>query len=219
MFGWLINGIVEALKFLNGIVNNYGVTIILFTLIIKLLLYPLTAKQTKSMKAMQDLQPEMDKIKEEYDDDKEKQQEAMMELYKEHNVNPAAGCLPMIFQLAILIPLFHAIRKLSDILGEATFLWIGTLTNGSLAESDIALILVTAVAMIGQTYVTQKMQGGGGKSSKIMWIMPAFIIFIGFRLPSAIVLYWLTSTAFTAIQQYLISKETTDGDKEVAEQE
>lgn len=218
MFGWLINGIVEALMFLNGIVNSYGVTIILFTLIIKLLLYPLTAKQTKSMKAMQDLQPEMDKIKKKYKDDKEKQQEAMMDLYKEHNVNPAAGCLPMIFQLAILIPLYRAILSLSDVLNDASFLWIGTLTNGSLAEPDVAIVLVNAVAMIGQTYVTQKMQGGGGKNSMIMWIMPAFIIFIGFQLPSGILLYWFTSTVFTAIQQYVISKESIDVDKEVTEQ-
>lgn len=209
MFGWLINGIVEALQFLNGFVNNYGVTIILFTLIIKLLLYPLTAKQTKSMKAMQDLQPEMDKIKKEHKDDKEKQQQAMMDLYKEHNVNPAAGCLPMILQLAILIPLYRAILSLSDVLNEASFLWIGTLTNGSLAEPDVAIVLVNALAMIAQTYVTQKMQsGGGGKSNMIMWIMPAFIIFIGFQLPSGILLYWFTSTVFTAIQQYVISNES-----------
>ncbi|HKL12384.1 MAG TPA: YidC/Oxa1 family membrane protein insertase [Halanaerobiales bacterium] len=217
MFGWLINGIVEALKFLNGFVHNYGVTIILFTLIIKLLLYPLTAKQTKSMKAMQDLQPEMDKIKKKHKDDKEKQQQAMMDLYKEHNVNPAAGCLPMIFQLAILIPLYRAILSLSDVLNDASFLWIGTLTNGSLAEPDVAIVLVNALAMIGQTYVTQKMQsGGGGKSNMIMWIMPAFIIFIGFQLPSGILLYWFTSTVFTAIQQYVISNETVE--EEVAEQ-
>src|SRR6056297_165244 len=217
MFGWLINGIVEALKFLNGFVHNYGVTIILFTLIIKLLLYPLTAKQTKSMKAMQDLQPEMDKIKKKHKDDKEKQQQAMMDLYKEHNVNPAAGCLPMIFQLAILIPLYRAILSLSDVLNDASFLWIGTLTNGSLAEPDVAIVLVNALAMIGQTYVTQKMQsGGGGKSNMIMWIMPAFIIFIGFQLPSGILLYWFTSTVFTAVQQYIISKEPAN--KEAVEQ-
>jgi YidC/Oxa1 family membrane protein insertase len=217
MFGWLINGIVEALKFLNGFVHNYGVTIILFTLIIKLLLYPLTAKQTKSMKAMQDLQPEMDKIKKKHKDDKEKQQQAMMDLYKEHNVNPAAGCLPMIFQLAILIPLYRAILSLSDVLNDQAFLWIGTLTSGSLAEPDVAIVLVNALAMIGQTYVTQKMQsGGGGKSNMIMWIMPAFIIFIGFQLPSAILLYWFTSTVFTAIQQYVISSESVE--EEVAEQ-
>ncbi|MCF8008698.1 MAG: YidC/Oxa1 family membrane protein insertase [Halanaerobiales bacterium] len=216
MFGWLINGIVEALKFLNGMVHNYGVTIILFTLIIKLVLYPLTAKQTKSMKAMQDLQPEMDKIKKKHKDDKEKQQKAMMDLYKENNVNPAAGCLPMILQLAILIPLYRAILSLSDILNESSFLWIGTLTNGSLAEPDIAIVLVNALAMIAQTYVTQKMQAGNSKNNMIMWIMPAFIIFIGFRLPSGILLYWFTSTVFTAVQQYLISKEPID--KEVANQ-
>lgn len=217
MFGWLINGIVEALKFLNGFVHNYGVTIILFTLIIKLLLYPLTSKQTKSMKAMQDLQPEMDKIKKKHKDDKEKQQQAMMDLYKENNVNPAAGCLPMIFQLAILIPLYRAILSLSDILNDASFLWIGTLTNGSLAEPDVAIVIVNALAMIAQTYVTQKMQSGGNKQSNmIMWIMPAFIIFIGFQLPSGILLYWFTSTVFTAIQQYVISKEPAN--KEAAEQ-
>lgn len=217
MFGWLINGIVEALKFLNGFVHNYGVTIILFTLIIKLLLYPLTSKQTKSMKAMQDLQPEMDKIKKKHKDDKEKQQQAMMDLYKENNVNPAAGCLPMIFQLAILIPLYRAILSLSDILNDASFLWIGTLTNGSLAEPDVAIVIVNALAMIAQTYVTQKMQSGGNKQSNmIMWIMPAFIIFIGFQLPSGILLYWFTSTVFTAIQQYVISKEPAN--KEAVEQ-
>jgi YidC/Oxa1 family membrane protein insertase len=216
MFGWLINGIVEALKFLNGFVHNYGVTIILFTLIIKLLLYPLTAKQTKSMKAMQDLQPEMDKIKKKHKDDKEKQQQAMMDLYKENNVNPAAGCLPMILQLAILIPLYRAILSLSDILNEASFLWIGTLTSGSLAEPDVAIVIVNALAMIAQTYVTQKMQSGNSKNNMIMWIMPAFIIFIGFQLPSGILLYWFTSTVFTAVQQYVISKEPVE--EEVAEQ-
>jgi len=169
------------------------------------------------MKAMQDLQPEMDKIKKKHKDDKEKQQQAMMDLYKENNVNPAAGCLPMIFQLAILIPLYRAILSLSDILNETSFLWIGTLTNGSLAEPDVAIVIVNALAMIAQTYVTQKMQSGGNKQSNmIMWIMPAFIIFIGFQLPSGILLYWFTSTVFTAVQQYIISKEPAN--KEAVEQ-
>src|SRR6056297_2886401 len=168
MFGWLINGIVEALQFLNGIVHNYGVTIILFTLIIKLLLYPLTAKQTKSMKAMQDLKPKMDKIKKKYADNKEKQQEEMMKLYKENNVNPAAGCLPMILQLAILIPLYRSIYGLGDILSESSFLWIGNLTNGSLAEPDVAIVIINALAMFGQTYITQKMQGNSNKQQNYM---------------------------------------------------
>jgi len=122
------------------------------------------------------------------------------------------------FSISNFNPLYRAILSLSDILNDASFLWIGTLTNGSLAEPDVAIVLVNALAMIAQTYVTQKMQGGGGKNSMIMWIMPAFIIFIGFQLPSGILLYWFTSTVFTAIQQYVISKESIDVDKEVTEQ-
>ncbi len=208
MFGWLIDLMSQALIFLNGIVHNYGLAIILFTLIIKFALFPLTSKQTKSMKEMQDLQPKMEKIKKQYKDNKEKQQEEMMKLYKENNVNPAAGCLPMIIQLAILIPLYRSIYGMGDILSESKFLWIGNLTNGSLAEPDVAIVLINALAMVGQTYITQKMQGSTNKQQNyMMWIMPVFILFIGFQLPSGLLLYWLTSTVFTAIQQYVITKE------------
>lgn len=206
MFSWLGNFMSEALMFLNGYVHNFGLAIIIFTLIIKFLLYPMTAKQTKSMKAMQDLQPEMEKIKEEYEDDKEKQQQEMMKLYKENNVNPAAGCLPMILQLLILIPLYRSILGMNETLANSTFLWIGTLTDGSLATPDIAMVIINALAMIAQTYITQKMSGSG-QQNKMMWIMPLFIVFIGFQLPSGVLLYWLTSTVFTGIQQYILSKE------------
>ena len=207
MFDWLINGMAYALDFIYNIVGNYGLAIITFTLLIKLVLYPLTAKQTRSMREMQEIQPEMQKIKEEYEDDKEKQQEAMMELYQEHGVNPAAGCLPMIVQMAILIPLYRTIFALGDKMAAESFLWIGTITNGSLAEPDIAIVLLNALVMFGQTYMTQKISGGEGKSNKMMYLMPLFIIFIGFRLPSGVLLYWFTSTIFTVGQQYFLSKE------------
>ncbi|MFW6237610.1 MAG: YidC/Oxa1 family membrane protein insertase [Halanaerobiales bacterium] len=201
MFGWLINLMEESLTFLYEYVNNYGLAIILFTLIIKFLLYPLTAKQTRSMKAMQDLQPEMEKIKEKYKDDKEKQQQEIMSLYRENNVNPAAGCLPMILQLAILIPLYRAILGMEEVMGEATFLWIG-----SLAEPDKAIVIVNAVAMFAQVHITSKISGSS-KNSTFTYIMPLFILFIGFQIPSGVLLYWLTSTIFTGIQQYYLNKE------------
>lgn len=218
MFSWFINLLQDALLLLYELVNNYGLAIIIFTLIIKFLLYPLTAKQTKSMKAMQDLQPEMEKIKEKYEDDKEKQQQEMMNLYKENNVNPAAGCLPMIFQLAILIPLYQAIRGLGESMANSTFLWIGTLTEGSLAAPDTAIVIINALAMVAQTYITQKVSGGGNQQSNMMmWIMPLFILFIGFQIPSGILLYWLTSTIFTGLQQYLLSREAEVEVKEAVE--
>ena len=207
-FGNFIDLMAQALELLNGVVHNYGLAIILFTLIIKFALLPLTIKQTKSMKAMQDIQPEMKKIQDKYEDDKEKQQEEMMKLYKENDVNPASGCLPMILQLVILIPLYRAILSLQGVMGDATFLWIGRLTDGSLAQPDPALVIINGLAMVGQTYITQKISGSGGQGSTMMWIMPIFIVFIGFQLPSGLLLYWLTSTIFTAIQQFLISGDS-----------
>ena len=207
MFDWLINGMAYVLDFIYNIVGNYGLAIITFTFLIKLVLYPLTAKQTRSMREMQEIQPEMKKIQEEYSDDKEKQQEEMMKLYQEHGVNPAAGCLPMIVQMAILIPLYRTIFALGDKMANEAFLWIGTITNGSLAEPDIAIVLLNALVMLGQTYMTQKISGGEGKSNKMMYMMPLFIVFIGFSLPAGVLLYWFTSTLFTVGQQYFLSKE------------
>ena len=121
-FGKFIELLASALEMLNGVFNNYGLAIIFFTLIIKFALLPLTLKQTKSMKAMQDIQPEMKKIQNKYEDDKEKQQQEMMKLYQENDVNPAAGCLPMILQLVILIPLYRSILSLQEVMGESVFL-------------------------------------------------------------------------------------------------
>lgn len=208
MFGWLGDIMSEALIFLNGLVNNYGLAIIIFTLIIKLLLHPMTVKQTRSMKAMQNLQPEIKKIQQKYKDNKEKQQQEMMKLYQENNVNPTAGCLPMILQLLIIIPLYRSILGLKDVMGEAGFLWIGTLTGGSLAEPDIALVIINGLAMVGQTMITQKFSGNAGsQNNMVMWVMPIMIIFIGFQLPAGVLLYWLTSTVFTAVEQFIIYRD------------
>lgn len=211
LFGNFIGLMTSTIEFIYQLpfVNSYGLAIIIFTLAIKFALFPLTAKQTRSMKAMQDLQPKMEKIKSKYEDNKEKQQEEMMKLYQEHNVNPVAGCLPMILQLFILIPLYRAILAMSETFGDAAFLWIGRLTDGSLAEPDIPLVIITGLVMLAQTKITQSISGGGGgKSGMMMWIMPIMIIFIGFQLPAGIMVYWVTSTLFSVIQQYLLSKET-----------
>ncbi len=207
IFSWLSDFMTNALVFIHGLVGNYGLSIILFTLIIKLLLYPLTAKQTRSMKEMQELQPEIKKLQDKYKDNKEKQQEEMMDLYKKHNINPAAGCLPMILQLIILIPLYRSILAMGPTMQNSTFLWIGTLTSGSLAEPDVAIVILNAIVMIGQTYLTQKMSGSGQKGNMMMWIMPLFIVFIGFQLPAGVLLYWFTSTLFTVVQQYILANE------------
>ncbi|MFW6305883.1 MAG: YidC/Oxa1 family membrane protein insertase [Bacillota bacterium] len=197
---WLINLMSQSLEGINSFVGNYGVSIIIFTVIVKLLLYPLSAKQARSMKDMQKLQPELKKIQEKYKDDKQKQTEAMTGLYKEHGVNPAAGCFPMILTLIIIWPLYRAIYGLN--VDQTTFLWIQ-----NLAKPDIALVILNALAMVGQTYITTKLSGNNSQSNMIMYMMPLFLLFIGFQLPAGILIYWFTQTVLTGLQQYIINRE------------
>ncbi|MFW6268826.1 MAG: YidC/Oxa1 family membrane protein insertase [Bacillota bacterium] len=203
LFTWLIDFMTAFIETLNGYLGSYGLAIIVFTLIIRVLLYPLTAKQTRSMKGMKDLQPKMEEIKEKYEDDKETQQKKMMELYKENNVNPLAGCLPLILQMAILIPLFHTIRDMGI---EEGFLWIETLS-----ESDVPLVLLNAGAVFLQSYLTQKNSGGEKAGGMMMWIMPLFILLIGFQLPAGVLIYFVTSTLIHALQHYKLSQESDEG--------
>ena len=199
--GWLTDIMTNSLIFINSFVGNYGVSIIIFTIIIKLLMYPITAKQTKSMKDMQKIQPELKKVQEEYKDDKEKQQKETMKLYSEHGVNPAASCLPMILTMIIIFPLFRSIQGLD--VGETTFLWIQ-----NLGEPDAALVIINALGMAGQTYLQTKLSGtNSGQNSMIMWIMPIMILFMGFTLPAGVLIYWFTQSVLTAVQQYLINKD------------
>ena len=205
MFSWLIEGMQDFLEIIYTFVGSYGVAIIIFTLIIRALLYPLTAKQTRSMKGMKQLQPKLEKIKEEYEDDKETQQEKIMEVYKENNVNPIAGCLPLILQMAIIIPLFRAIQGLEFEAGQEAFLWIE-----SLAEPDMILVFLNAGAVYLQSTLTQKNAGNQKAGSMMKWIMPVFIFIIGFQLPAGVLVYFVTSTLMHALQHYKLSQETDE---------
>lgn len=202
--GWLTNIMAQFLELINSFVGNYGLSIIIFTILIKLLMYPLSAKQSRSMKEMQEIQPELQKIQEKYKDNKEKQTEEMTKLYQEKGVNPAAGCLPMIITMIIIFPLYRAIYGLD--MAQASFLWIS-----NLAEPDVILVILNGIATLGQTYITTKLSGNTNQNSMMMWMMPIFIIFIGFSLPAGVLIYWFTQSALTALQQYIIEKEPVKG--------
>ena len=205
MFSWLIEGMQDFLELLYTWVGSYGIAIIIFTLIIRVILYPLTAKQTRSMKGMKKLQPKLDKIKEEYEDDKETQQKKVMELYQKNNVNPIAGCLPLILQMAIIIPLFRAIQGLEFPPGAEGFLWID-----SLSDPDMILVFLNAGAVYLQSTFTQRNAGNQKAGSMMKWIMPVFIFIIGFQLPAGVLVYFVTSTLIHALQHYKLSQETSE---------
>ena len=180
---------------------NYGVAIILMTIVIKILLYPLTVKQIKSMKAMQDLQPKMKELQEKFKDKPEKLQQEMAALYKNSGVNPLAGCLPLLAQMPILMGIFFAIRDYSYI-GDRTFFW---LSNLSVADHIYVLPILSAVT----TYIQQKqtMNDDNPQTKMMMYFMPIFIGYISINFPSGLVLYWVVSNIAQIIQQWWMYRD------------
>ena len=180
---------------------NYGVAIILMTIVIKILLYPLTVKQIKSMKAMQDLQPKMKELQEKFKDKPEKLQQEMAALYKNSGVNPLAGCLPLLAQMPILMGIFFAIRDYSYI-GDPTFFW---LSNLSVADHIYVLPILSAVT----TYIQQKqtMNDDNPQTKMMMYFMPIFIGYISFKFPAGLVLYWVVMNVMQIAQQAIMTKK------------
>lgn len=177
--------------------NNYGLGILAVTIIIRLLILPLTIKQLKSSKAMQALQPEMQKLREKFKDNQQKMQEEMMKLFQKHNVNPMSGCLPLLVQMPILIAFYQAIMR-NDHIREASFLWL------QLGSPDGFYILPIVAALT--TYLQQKMMGANlnPQMKMMMTIMPVMILFIAMTLPSALALYWVYGNLFTIVQSYFL---------------
>lgn len=220
----------------KNIVSNYGIVIILLTVIVRIVLVPLTISQTKSMAKMQKLQPELKELQKKYKDDKQKLQQETMEFYKKNNVNPLAGCLPLLLQMPVFFALFQALRNPSEIVtnilgnftidgvangiktGLAGFLPAGEFIMGAanpnynflwmnLNEKDPYYILV--ILMVATMFLTTRMTTTDPKQSKIMYIMPVVFGFISFQFPSGILVYWVTSNIWGIGQQWSVNKIVT----------
>ena len=205
----LSNALGHVLRIIFELVQNYGLSIILFTILVKVLLLPLTIKQTKSTKAMQDIQPKIQEIQTKYKDKPEKQQQEIMKIYTEAKINPLAGCLPLLIQMPILIALFSVLREpvtygvFADqaqfVNAAKGFLWIKDLTP----PDYILAILSGATTFLMQTLMMPKDQQQG--SMKIMtYVMSAMMLFWGFSFPAGLTLYWTIGNVFAIGQHYLI---------------
>lgn len=193
--------------FYDNIYPNYGIAIILLTILVKAIFYPLSVKQFKSMKEMQKLQPKLKEIQEKYKKEPEKLQKQMIALYKEHKVNPLGGCFPLLVQLPFLIALFYTLmdKQFKNMLiasGKGgTFLWIN-----NMAAADKTYILPILIAIT--TYLSQKtMQQTTDPSQKNMMsmmnnMMPILMFFISLKLYAGVLIYWVVSKGLTALQQY-----------------
>lgn len=194
--------------------GSFGLSIIIVTILIRLLILPLMIKQTKSSKAMQAIQPEMNALKEKYKSKdqvtQQKLQQETMALFQKYNINPLAGCFPIFIQMPILIGFYHAISRTREI-AEHNFLWF------DLGSPDPFYILPLVAG--ATTFIQQKMVMAGTASQNpqmamMLWMMPIMIIVFAINFPSALSLYWVVGNLFMIVQTYFIKGPELNLEKE-----
>lgn len=207
-FDYLVELMKSALTFFYNItvkagVPNYGLAIILLTIVIKMMLYPLTVKQVKSMKAMQDIAPKMKALQEKYKDNKEKLQREMAQLYKDAGVNPLAGCLPLIIQMPFFIAIFFAIREYTYA-SDPSFLWIKNLAQGTSFQDPSDPYFILPFLAAATTYISTKQTttDQSQQNKMMLMFMPLFIGWITVTFPAGLGLYWVVSNIIQIIQQW-----------------
>lgn len=188
---------------------EWWLAIVLLTVVVRTLLFPLTVRQVRSMRAMQELRPEMDKIRNKYKDNRQKQQEEQMKLFQERKVNPLGGCLPILLQMPIFIGIFYVIRTFGGVPGQnppeyPSFVEGGILWFQDLSHMDPYLILpiLSAVTMLASMEITNKSMEP--QQRWLMRIMPIGITLFLWSFPAGLFVYWITSNLVTLVQNYVI---------------
>lgn len=218
-FGWfdiLAKPMLWGLNFANRVTRNYGIDIILLTILIKIIFYPLSVKSYKSMKEMQKLQPHIAKLKEKYKDDREKLNREMMDIYKQKGVNPLGGCLPMVIQIPVFFALYKVLMGAIEFRHAPFFLWVRDLA----APEDLfsfavfgytvpirLLPLIMGITMLIQQKMTPT--SVDPIQEKMMLFMPIVFTFMFWGFPSGLVLYWLVNNVISISQQYYINKKVS----------
>jgi YidC/Oxa1 family membrane protein insertase len=220
-FGWfdvIAKPLLHVLRFFYRYVKNYGLAIILLTILIKILFWPLTHKSYKSMKEMQKLQPLMAKIREKYKNNKQQMNKELMGLYKTYKVNPMGGCLPMVIQIPVFFALFRILGNSIELRHAPFMLWINDLSApdrlGDFNLPQLPLmsppygIPVLTLLMGASMFIQQKMTPtpGDPAQAKIMMFLPIMFTFFFINFPSGLVLYWLINNVLSIGQQYRIKK-------------
>ena len=201
--------------FFSKATHSYGIGIIILTLIIRLLMFPLYRTQLQSMKKMQEIGPEMKRLQERYKNDKQKLAEEQMRLYREKGVNPMVSCLPMLLQLPLLYAFYDMLRGFKyNLPGLSTrFLWLPTLGH---QDPYLILPILGGLSTYWQTKISMSLQAGmgAGQMQFMTYLMPLFMFYIFWRLPSGLAVYWVVSNVATILQQYLtIGSLTSPGGK------
>ena len=216
----LVDFVVHILNAIYGVVGNYGIAIIIVTVLMRIIIFPLTLKQEKSMKKMRELQPELEKIKEKYKDNPQEYQQKTAELYRESGVNPLGGCLPLLIQMPVFVALYWAFSG-NAIPADAKFLWFTLKQPDRLFMIGNFAFNLLPILNVGVTYIQQKIMTSatsGQESSQqmqtMLYMMPLMMLFIFYNMPSGVTLYYLVSGALSLVQQYFILKGRSDDGKD-----
>ena len=232
MWDWIVQILSQVLAAIQSFAGDWGLSIIILVVIIRLLLTPLMVKSSKSTARMQVLQPKLQEIQERYADDPQRQAEEMQRFYSENKFNPMGGCLPLLIQMPVLIALFTLLRDLPKYFnGEATFTFYNILpdllTSPSQAFGEgiavavpyvIVLLLFSVLTLIPQLYMSRNQTGAQAQSMRMMSVvMTLMMLFIGWGLPSGVLLYYDVSSAWQVVQQIFVTQKVID--KAKAEEE
>lgn len=216
----LFNGLIFLYNVIPG--HDFGVAIIALTVVIRLILYPLSAKAVKSQKALQELQPKVKEVQQKYKNDKQRQGQALMELYKEHKINPASGCLTMLVQLPILLALLSVFRnglKPESLTALYHFISNPGMINKmflgfiDLSQRSIPLAILAGAAQFIQSKMMTPPSSGqtndfaSSLNKQMVYMFPLLTVFIAISLPAGLSVYWVATTIFGIIQQYILLKK------------
>ncbi|OGS20607.1 MAG: hypothetical protein A2252_01000 [Elusimicrobia bacterium RIFOXYA2_FULL_39_19] len=208
-FSMLGKGAFFSLKYMYGIVKNYGIAIIILTLIMQVVLFPLTMKSYQATNGLKLLQPKMKELQTKFKDEPKRLNAEMMNLYKSHKVNPLGGCLPMLLQIPIFLALYNTLSNTYELRQAPFFLWINDLSAPDLLFSVSGLpIRVLPLLMGAGMFIQQKASGASTDPSQKMMVimMPIIFTFIFYNFASGLVLYWFVNSLFTLLGQYVVMK-------------
>jgi YidC/Oxa1 family membrane protein insertase len=212
-FGFVSIPFLYVMHFSHRFTGSYGIDIILLTILLKLLTAPLTHKSFVSMKQMQKLQPQMERIKEKFKGDREKMNKEIMELYRRNKVNPLGGCLPMLLQFPIFIGLYNALLTPIE-LRHAPFMWIKDLSRPDWESLPVTLagwhlgIPVLTLLMGASMFIQQWMTPSAGDPNqrRMMLMMPIIFTAMFVTFPAGLTIYWLVNNVLSIAQQYLVNR-------------
>lgn len=206
--GAITNTISSILDLFYNWTGNYGWAIIMLTILVRIILFPLFQKQLNFSATMRKLGPELKEIQEKYKDQPEEYQKKTMELYKEHKTSPLSGCFPSLIQFPVMIALYQVLMKHISAAQSASFLWIPDLSK---PDSSFVLPILVGLTTFGQAKTMAQDQDQSAKT--MMWMMPIFMLYMSFRFAAGLALYWTVFNFITMTHQYLFNRSLEKKEK------